>query len=84
MVICRVTTEDLVRGLGQYLYQSVVLTGDATWLRHNWRLKGLVIKSFEPPKTGSILEALRQAHDAGGDAWEAVSDPDAFISGLRN
>jgi hypothetical protein len=83
MVICRVASADLVRRLGKYLYQHVLLSGRATWLRHDWRLKGLVIESFEPPKTGSILNALTATHDAGGRAWDEIEDPDALIAEMR-
>ncbi|MBI4579500.1 MAG: hypothetical protein HY718_07355 [Planctomycetes bacterium] len=84
MVICRVTSDELVRKLGQYMYQHVLLSGRATWLRHNWRLKNLTIDSFEPPKRGSILKALESAHEAGGRVWDEIEDPDAVIAEMRN
>lgn len=83
MVICRVKTTELVRELGQYMYQYAILGGQATWLRHNWRLKRMVIDSFEPPKTGSIREALRSSHQAGGCAWDTIEDPEGLIMGMR-
>lgn len=83
MVHCRVSNADLVRELGQYMYQEVVLTGQATWLRHNWRLKRIVIDSFEPPKKGSIMEALRRSHEAGGCVWDQIDDPEALIAEMR-
>jgi hypothetical protein len=84
MIICRVANENLVRELGQYIYQYVVLVGQAKWLRHNWKLKQLIIESFEPKKTGSILETLRRVHDFGGHAWDQVDDPDALIAEMRS
>lgn len=83
MVFCHVASNDLVRELGRHLYQHVVVSGNATWLRHRWRLKSLDINSFEPPKTGSIRDALRRIHDAGGHAWDAIKDPDAAIAEMR-
>jgi len=83
MVICRVSTPDLVRALGNYLYQDVVVSGMATWVRHDWRLRNLVIHDFEPPKTGSIMTALKQIHAAGGSAWDEVDDPGAEIAEMR-
>ena len=79
MVICRVIGADLVRDLGRYLYQNVLVNGKATWIRSTWQLKKMVITSFEPPKTGSIREALNQIHKAGGDAWDKVKNPAAAI-----
>ncbi|MBK8913562.1 MAG: hypothetical protein IPM64_03005 [Phycisphaerales bacterium] len=83
MVICRVKTADLARELGQWLYQHVTLTGEAGWLRHGWQLKHFVISSFEPPKTGSIVDVLRKAHDSGGSAWDEIEDPEAYLAEMR-
>lgn len=83
MVICRVVSDDLVRELGRYMYEHLIVSGDATWVKHDWRLKTLVIDSFDPPKKGSIRETLLRAHDAGGHAWDSVDDPDAAIAEMR-
>lgn len=83
MIICRVKTADLIRELGQYMYQHVILSGQATWLRHNWRLKRIVIDSLEPPKRGSIKDALRESHQAGGCAWDAIDDPRGLLAEIR-
>jgi hypothetical protein len=84
MVICRVVNADLVRELGRLLYQNVVVSGEATWLRHNWELKTLCIDGFEPPKSGSIRDALRRIREASGDAWDTIGDPDAFLAEMRD
>lgn len=83
MIICRVVSMDLVRQLGQFMYQCVVLTGNARWLRHNWALKHLVIDEFEPPKCGSILQTLKDAHDAGGHVWDKIDNPAKLIAEMR-
>lgn len=83
MVICRVMGEALVRELGQYMYQYVMVSGLATWLRHDRRLKRLEISSFEKPKTGSIRKALHDIHAAGGHMWDQVEDTDALITEMR-
>lgn len=83
MIICRVVGADLVRELGQYLYQSVIVNGKATWIRSSWQLKRMVITSFEPPKTGSVRDALDRIYEAGGDAWDKVKNPTAIVNGTR-
>ncbi len=35
------------------------------------------------PKTGSLREALRASHEAGGCAWDAVKDPEALLAEIR-
>jgi hypothetical protein len=69
--------------MGPYLYQDIVVAGDATWLRHNWQLKGLRITSFEPPKKGSIIDVLDKMHELGGFAWDKVRDPEQTIARMR-
>ncbi|QYK47377.1 MAG: hypothetical protein KF838_11370 [Phycisphaeraceae bacterium] len=83
MVICQVRQESLIRDLGQWIYQEVSLIGRATWLRRGYEVVGFVIESVEPPKTGSIMDALRRIHAAGGSGWDDVADPDAEIAELR-
>jgi hypothetical protein len=65
------------------MYQTVWVSGEATWLRRNWQLKHLTITSFEPPKAGSIIEALKGIHDAGGHAWDRIDDPEAALAEMR-
>lgn len=82
-IVCRVIGDDLVRELGQYLYKHVVVSGEARWLRKNWHLRTIRIDSFEPPKTGSIKNALKSAHDHGGHVWDKIEDPVRFLAENR-
>ena len=84
MVFCRVTTEDLVRSLGKYMYQDVVVSGDATWARFDLRLRDLVIHSFEPPPAGTIAETFERIRALGGSAWDEIDDPESRIAEMRN
>jgi len=83
MVICRVTSVDLVRRLGGYIYRHVTLSGKGVWLRRSLRLLKLDIESCDGPKTGSILDALKKSHDAGGFAWDSVDDPATALAEIR-
>lgn len=83
MIHCEIGSEELVRDLGQYLYQHVSLHGHATWLRHNMTLKSMRIDSYDPPKTGSFETMLRQTHKVGGHAWDHIDDPQDYISKMR-
>jgi len=83
MVICKVASVDLVRGLGNFIYQQVLLHGVAQWLRHGFFLRTMEVMSFEVPKTGSILDTLNRIYDAGGSAWDSVDDPDTEITEMR-
>lgn len=82
LVFCDVSGK-LVREMGRYLYQDIVVSGEATWLRCNWHLKGLKIASYEPPKTGSIRDLLGRMYKAGGYGWDGVARPDEEIREMR-
>jgi hypothetical protein len=43
----------------------------------------MLIKGFDAPKEGSILEALNRIYEAGGKDWDNVDDPQALISEIR-
>lgn len=83
MVICRVGSEDLVRDLGQFIYQSVLVHGDATWYRRGGDLRYFTINRFEKPKAGSIRESLRKANEAGGSVWDRIQKPGAVVKEMR-
>ena len=83
MIYCHVATEDVIRQLGQHLYENVRVSGTVTWLRMNWQVKTISITAFDQPKDGSILEALDRIYDAGGKTWEHIEDPDEFIAEIR-
>ncbi len=83
MIICGVANEKLIRELGRHIYKHVFLHGKARWLRHNWSLKRLFVQSFDRPKEGSITEALRKIHKAGGHVWDEIADPDTMIAEIR-
>jgi hypothetical protein len=83
MLIFQVANDELVRQLGQFMYQYVVVSGKATWFRHNWTIKTMVIESFEPPKKGSIFETFKRVYAAGGNVWDEIDDPNAAIAEMR-
>jgi Rad3-related DNA helicase len=41
------------------------------------------ITGFEEPKDGSVIAALKKIRDAGGNAWDEVTDPEARIAEMR-
>jgi len=83
MVYCTVKTEDLVRQLGQHIYENVLVSGIVTWFRKEWRVKHICVTDFEPSKTGSILKTLEEIYEAGGKAWDDVDNPEHLIADMR-
>ncbi|CAN5875038.1 hypothetical protein BH23PLA1_BH23PLA1_02900 [soil metagenome] len=79
LLYCRVENKTLSRKLGKYLYQEVLLHGQATWMRSNWRIVRFVIKGVERPEQGDISEAFEELRQAGGSDWEKIENPEAFL-----
>lgn len=86
LLYCRVESDDVVRKLGQHLYEEVVVHGAALWLKTSWRVVSFKVTAMSQPKQGSLKEAIRALRDAGGKDWDDVDDPQTFleeISGER-
>lgn len=83
MVICKVASADLTRALGQFMYEHVTVHGTATWARRGSFLKELEIKSYDPPKSGSIMKTLEAVHSVSNGAWDRIKDPRAAIADMR-
>lgn len=83
MIHCEVDNEELVRRLGEHVYEYVFVRGSAIWYRRTWRLKTMRIQGFEPPKSGSVQPTLDRVRAAGGYAWDEVPDPEAFVKEMR-
>jgi hypothetical protein len=84
ILYCDVETKELVRQLGQHLYEQVAATGSATWIHRTWRIYRFKIRDFTQPCLGEPGEALEQLRNAGLNAWDHIADPDAFIRELRS
>jgi len=83
ILYCDVESEDLVRRLGQHLYEQIAATGTATWIHHSWRIHEFTIRDFTQPRLGNLTEALEDFRNAGLSAWDQISDPAKYIRELR-
>ena len=84
ILYCDVESKNLVRRLGQHLYEEIAATGTATWIHRSWRIYEFEIKDFTQPKLGDPSEAIEQLRNAGLKAWDRISDPGALIEELRS
>lgn len=83
MIYCTVHTEEMVRKLGEHIYENILVSGTVTWFRSNGRVKHILVNNFETSKRGSILQALDRIYEAGGKAWDEVEDPEGLIAETR-
>jgi len=83
LLYCDVKTRDLVRRLGQHLYEDIAATGTATWIHHSWRIHGFAINGFSQPRLGNVSKAIKELRNAGLSVWDQVDDPEQYIQELR-
>jgi hypothetical protein len=85
ILYCDVKSRDLVRRLGQHLYEDIAATGTAEWIQRTWMIYSFTLKDFTQPKiqenTPQIIEELR---NAGLSAWDNVESPELLIRELRS
>jgi hypothetical protein len=80
---CNVQSRDLVRRLGQHLYETIAATGSAVWIHRSWRIYKFTIHDFSQPQLGDGEQALKELRRAGLDAWDNVADPAALMEEMR-
>ncbi len=79
LLFCAVKGEDTIQQLARHLYKEAVVTGEATWLRHNWRVVDFEIEAVEELPQEPLSAAFDALREAGGDAWDSIADPSAFL-----
>ncbi len=86
ILYCNVETHDkeLVRRLGQCLYEDIVATGTATWIHRTWHVYKFTIRGFSQPRLGNSRKAIEELRSAGLKAWDQIDDPEGYIKGLRS
>jgi hypothetical protein len=84
LLYCDVESGELVRKLGQHLYEEIAATGTAIWIHRSWRIYRFTVKGFTQPRIGNPSKAMEELRDAGLKAWDQISDPAAFIRELRS
>jgi hypothetical protein len=83
ILYCDVATKELVRKLGQHLYENIAAVGTAVWIHRSWYVYKFKITSFTQPRLGDTTEALQELRKAGLNAWDDIPDPEALIGEYR-
>lgn len=79
LLYCKIDSESVAKLLGTWLYRHVSVSGMATWIG-NWRLRRFTIHDAVEYQPKPLSEVIQQLRVAGGDAWDRVTDVDAFLS----
>lgn len=77
---------DLAVGMRQYLFEWVVVSGDARWLRNEngeWELKSFHITSFKALPKETLAEDIETLRGVPDNKWKDMKDPIGFIRESR-
>lgn len=80
LLYCSVKTSALARELGKFLYEDVVVSGEAQCLRHSWKIVHLMIQDVVQRQPGPITQAFDALRRSGASAWDNIDDPIAFLT----
>jgi len=84
LLYCDVKSKDLVRRLGQHLYEQIAARGTARWIHRTWHLYEFTIEDFTQPRLDNVAEAIEGLRRAGLSAWDTIDDPEQYIRELRS
>ncbi len=79
MMFCKVASKEIARRMGERLYEDVVVHGTAAWVKTSWRIFSFLVKDVSQPKQGSLADAFDELRNAGGDKWDHIPDPEAYL-----
>ena len=79
LLICGIDNTEVARRIGACLYQDIVVTGEATWLKKSWKLYSFTIKTMSQGVKGTIAAAMEALREAGGKDWDSIEDPAAYL-----
>jgi len=83
LIYCDVENPDVARKLGQHLYGEVELRGRGVYFTRDWNLISFKVSEFVVRKSKPWDEHYRDIREAGGKAWDDISDPSAFLEEMR-
>lgn len=75
LLYCTVAGEDVSRQLGENLYQDVVVSGRAHWIKTTWRLNSFRVNSMIKLERVNLRDAIQRLRKAGGHGWDRFDDP---------
>ncbi|MBM7342722.1 hypothetical protein [Pantoea coffeiphila] len=78
-------TPALAAELGALLFKQVRVSGESEWIKKDekWKLKKLVIESYELLEKSNVRAAFKALHNAPGNQWKDEDDAQAILKALR-
>ncbi|MGC0956938.1 hypothetical protein WKH22_03505 [Pantoea agglomerans] len=78
-------TPELAAKLGALLFRYIRVSGDSEWIKKDekWKLKKLVIESYEVLEKSNVRAAFTALQNAPGNQWKDEDDAQAILKALR-
>jgi hypothetical protein len=77
---------ELAVGMREYLFEWVMVNGDARWIRTEageWELKSFHITDFKPLLKGALEDDIKALRNMPGSLWKDMDDPLGFVREQR-
>lgn len=71
--------------LGALLFKQIRVSGESEWVKKDgkWRLKKLIIQSYEVLEKSNLKTAFKALQNAPGNHWKEEDDTQAILKALR-
>ncbi|MDU6539284.1 hypothetical protein [Mixta calida] len=78
-------TPALAAKLGALLFKQLRVSGDSEWIKKDgkWKLKKLIIESYEVLEKSNLKNAFKALQNASGNQWKEEDDAQAILKALR-
>jgi len=78
-------TPALAAKLGALLFKQLRVSGDSEWIKKDgkWKLKKLIIDSYEVLEKSNLKTAFKALQNASGNQWKEEDDAQAILKALR-
>lgn len=78
-------TPALATKLGALLFKQLRVSGDSEWIKKDgkWKLKKLIIDSYEVLEKSNLKTAFKALQNASGNQWKEEDDAQAILKALR-
>ncbi|WP_369718511.1 hypothetical protein [Klebsiella quasipneumoniae] len=67
------------------LFKQIRVSGDSEWIKKDgkWKLKKLIIESYEVLESSNLKTAFKALQNAPGNQWTEEDDTQAILKALR-
>ena len=78
-------TPAMAAKIGALLFKQIRVSGDSEWIKKDgkWKLKKLIIESYEVLESSNLKTAFKALQNAPGNQWTEEDDTQAILKALR-